>query len=179
MLLSNSIGLERIKHCHYVVSNIYNMKHYYKTEKGFKRIEVKSPLNGELMLTQLSNSQHMQSYPVLKHSYANISLRQRSIFHSLSIDKDGDDFYIKVMDTNWYVKYEGEFKEAVNQDYLFHQKHKELVEKALRMFDEKVQLVKQAKERVKRPQTLKQVGKRKLKEIANKYNKQHVSRKRR
>ncbi len=154
------------------------MKHYYRTEKGFKRVEVKPLHTSELMFTQLSNSQHMQSYPVLKHSYANSCLRQRSRFHSLSIEKDGDDFYIKVMDTNWYIKYEGKFMEAVKQDYLFHQKHKELVEKALRMFNEKLQLVKQAKQRLKRP-LVKQVGKRKLQEIADKYNKQHVSRKRR
>ena len=175
------------------------MKHYYKTEKGFKTIEVKPPPVGELMLTQLSTSQRMQSYPVLKHSHTNTCMSQGSWFYTLSVEKDGDDFYIKVMD-NWFIKYEGVYREAVNQDYLFHQQHKKLVQKALEVLDEKIYLVTRAKDGAtlpKRPRpkakrkrakpTAKEVAKRVakrgklLQKIAvDKYNKQkHVSTKRR
>lgn len=200
MLLSNNNGLERVKHCNYVVSNIYNLKHFYKTNEGFKRIEVKTPAPlSELMFTQLVQSQHIQRYPVLKHNHTEMCITQGSSFYTLSIEKDGHDFYIKVMD-NWFIKYEGKYLEAVAKDFLFHQEHKQLVQKAVELFDERIELLREKnrraplaakrprpkrKQRAKPPsakELAKRVAKRGklLQKIAvDKYNKQHVSRKRR
>lgn len=198
MLLSNNNGLERVRHCNYIVSNIYNLKHFYKTNEGFKRIEVKTPVppSSELMFTQLVQSQHIQRYPVLKHNHTEMCITQGSSFYTLSIEKDGHDFYIKVMD-NWFIKYEGKYHEAVAKDFLFHQEHKQLVQKAVELFDERIELLRKQncraplaakrprpkrKQRAKPKELVKRVpnrGKLLQKIAVDKYNKQHVSRKRR
>jgi hypothetical protein len=143
MLLSNTPGLQRRWHCYYQISNIYNLKSYYKTEEGFKPIQVSTPpVFKELMLTQFVDSQKYQHYPSLRHG--NSLLAQRDSFYTTSIEKEGDDFYINIKD-NWFVKYEGPYKDAVERDYDFWSNHKTLFQKALQIFEEKLQLTTRAK----------------------------------
>ncbi len=143
MLLSNNVGLERLWHRRYKIRNIYNLKHYYKTENGLKRIELKAPPCSEIMFTQLSGSQYIQPYPCVMHKNGKW-LGQGSCFYGVGIEKQGDDFYIRVSDGNWFLKYEGSYKKAIEKDYLPVKENADLKKKALKILEEKLQLTSNA-----------------------------------
>lgn len=146
MLLSNAPGLQRRWHCYYQISNIYNLKSYYKTEEGFKPIQVSTPpVFKELMLTQFVDSQKYQLYPVLRRGSTCVA--QRDSFYTMCIEKEGDDFYVSIKD-DWFVKYEGPHKAAVEKDYDFWSNHKTLFQKALQILEDKLQLTTRAKEQI-------------------------------